>query len=129
MRAFGPYPAPADPLVVEAPFQSQCAALESDAIAAIHETQVELPSQGQWAVLVVTKTRAGLVGVAANITVAPGEQIPAVGERPPRISTDTLTSAGGDIESIDTRAARSKLRFPNEPSRRAATRRVKAALG
>ena len=102
-RAQGPFPAPADPLVVDPPFRSKGAALESDAIAAIYETQVKLPAQGKWAVLVVTKTRAGLVGGAANITVAPGEQIPAVDERPPRISTDTLTSAGGDVQSIDTR--------------------------
>ncbi len=29
--------------------------------------------------------------------------IPAVGERPPAIETDTVASARGDIESIDTR--------------------------
>ena len=102
-RAMGPYPAPADPLVVDPPFRSKGAALESDAIAAIYETQVDLPSQGVWSVLVVTKTPGGLVGGAANIRVVPGERIPAVGERPPRISTDTVASARGDVGSIDTR--------------------------
>ena len=102
-RAIGPYPAPADPLVVEPPFRSKGAALESNAIAAIYETEVELPGQGKWAVLVVTKTPRGLVGGAANINVVPGEQIPAVGDRPPRISTDTVASAAGDVGSIDTR--------------------------
>ena len=38
--AQGPFVAPADPLVVEPPFRSQGAALESDAIAAIYEAQV-----------------------------------------------------------------------------------------
>jgi hypothetical protein len=54
-------------------------------------------------VLVVTKTRKGLVGGATYIKVKRSSPIPAVGERPPRVATETVTSAGGDIEAIDTR--------------------------
>lgn len=102
-RAIGPFPAPADPLVVEPPFRSKGAALESDAIAAIYNSQVELPKPGKWAVLVVTKASGGMVGGAANITVKRSSAIPPVGERPPRISTETVASSGGDLESIETR--------------------------
>lgn len=101
--ARGPYVAPADPLVVDPPFRSQGAALESDAIAAIYEAQVEFERPGRYAVLVMTKTPSGLVGGAAQIAVRRSSSIPEPGERPPAISTETLASAGGDVESIETR--------------------------
>jgi hypothetical protein len=43
--ARGPFLAPADPLVVDPPFRSQGAALESDAIAAIYDTQSDSTSR------------------------------------------------------------------------------------
>jgi hypothetical protein len=101
--AKGPFPAPADPLVVDPPFRSKGAALESDAIAAIYEAQLTLPKPGRYAVLLVTKTRSGLVGAPAQIRVRRSTAIPEVGEHPPKIETDTVASAGGDIESIETR--------------------------
>ena len=102
-RARGPFPAPADPLVVDPPFRSKGAALESDAIAAVYEAHVPLPSPGRYAVLLVTKTPAGLVGAPARIRVRRSTDIPEEGERPPQIETETVASAGGDIESIETR--------------------------
>jgi hypothetical protein len=101
--ARGPFPAPADPLVVEPPFRSQGAALESDAVAAVYEAKVRFDEPGRYAVLVVTKLPSGLVGGAAEIQTRRDSPIPAVGERPPRVETDTLASAGGDIEAIETR--------------------------
>jgi hypothetical protein len=54
-------------------------------------------------VLLVTNTPSGLVGGAAEIQVKRDSPIPAVGERPPRVETDTLASAGGNVEAIETR--------------------------
>jgi hypothetical protein len=45
-RAEGPFPAPADPLVVDPPFRSKQAALESDAVAAIYETEGDAAAAG-----------------------------------------------------------------------------------
>jgi hypothetical protein len=101
--ARGPFLAPADPLVVDPPFRSQGAALESDAIAAIYDTRVRFDRPGRYAVLVVTNTPSGPVGGAAEIEVKRASPIPAVGERPPRVETDTLASAGGDVDAIETR--------------------------
>lgn len=102
--AEGPFPAPADPLVVDPPFRSKQAALESDAVAAIYETEVTLPRPGRYAVLLVTKRTDGLlVGAATAIRVKRQSAIPSVGERPPRVDTETVASSGGDIKSIDTR--------------------------
>ena len=103
-RAKGPFPAPADPLVVDPPFRSKQAALESDAVAAIYETEVRLPRPGRYAVLVLTKRSDGaLVGGGTEIRVKRDSAIPMVGERPPRVDTETVASSGGDIKLIDTR--------------------------
>lgn len=102
-RAQGPFAAPADALITKPAFRSQTAASESAPIAAIYAAQVPLARPGSYAVLVVTKTPRGLLGAATQIKVRARSPIPAVGERPPRIETDTISSAGGDIKSIDTR--------------------------
>ncbi len=102
-KAIGPFPAPADPLVVEPPFRSQNAAQESDAIAAIYESEVDLPRPGQWQVLTMTKAQGKVYGAATTIRVRRSSPIPAKGAPAPRTETDTRTSAGGDMESIDTR--------------------------
>jgi hypothetical protein len=111
--ARGPYLAPADPLVVDPPFRSQGAALETDAIAAIYEAQVPLGRPGPYAVLVVTKTPQGLVGGALNVRVKPDSPIPAVGERAPRVDTDTIASAGGDVKAIETREPADEMHEEN----------------
>jgi hypothetical protein len=111
--ARGPYLAPADPLVVDPPFRSQGAALETDAIAAIYEAQVPLDQPGPYAVLVVTKTPQGLVGGALEVRVKPNSPIPAVGERPPSVDTDTIASAGGDINAIETRKPADEMHDEN----------------
>jgi hypothetical protein len=100
--AEGPFPAPADALVIDPPFRSRNAASEGDTIAAIYAATVDLDA-GRYAVLAVTKTPQGLVGGSAYIRVKRSSPIPAVGERPPRIETETVASAGGDVDSIETR--------------------------
>jgi hypothetical protein len=90
--------------VVDPPFRSEQAALESDSVAAIYQTEVTLPRPGRFAVLVVTKRSDGLlVGGGTEIRVKRSSPIPDVGAHPPRVDTETLASAGGDIKSIETR--------------------------
>jgi len=112
-RALGPFPAPADPLVVEAPFRSRGAADPSGEIAAIYHAQVDVPRAGEWYVLAVTRSQGKLFGASSTIEVKRSDSIPGVGEDPPRVQTETLASAGGDIESIDTRVPPSDLHETN----------------
>jgi hypothetical protein len=102
-KALGPYPAPADTLLTKPAFRSQNAAIESSPIAQIYAAKVPLPSAGDWSVLVVTKRPTGLTGAAAQLRVTRSSKIPDVGDRPPRVSTDTVTSAAGNLSAIDTR--------------------------
>jgi hypothetical protein len=105
--ARGPYPAPLDVLVTDPPFRSQTAASEKDPFAAVYAAPVPLSKPGSAAVLVVSE-RPGqpiYTGAPTQIQVKSKAQdkIPAVGERPPTVTTDTVQEAGGDIKSIDTR--------------------------
>lgn len=102
--ARGPYPAPADLLVTDPPFRSKQAAAESDPFAAIYSAEVELPRPGRVAVLAVTKVKEQLVGSTGELRVISRErdQVPAAGERAPRVSTATIDDVAS-IEEIDTR--------------------------
>jgi hypothetical protein len=102
-RAGGPYPAPADSIVPEAPFLSRGAAEDTADIKAIYAAQVPFPHPGSYAVLVVTKAGSQLLGATTKVAVARSSPIPNLGGRPPRIHTDTVASAGGDISKIETR--------------------------
>jgi len=105
-KAKGPFPAPADVLVTDPPFRSEQAATETDPFAAVYAAEVDLPAEpGQYAVMAVTLIDGKPVAAPGQIKViAPDDDaIPAVGDPAPKAGTDTVASAGGDVESIDTR--------------------------
>lgn len=102
-RAEGPFPAPADALVTEPEFRSRTAAREKDVIAAVYAAQVPFKRPGKYSVVVLAKIGGGLQGATSEVEVARDSPIPAVGERPPAVETDTLATARGNVSSIDTR--------------------------
>lgn len=103
--ARGPFPAPADLLITDPAYRSQTSAGEDDPFAAVYETEIDLRRPGTQAVLVVTQVNGKLAGAGTEINVVArgADKIPQPGERPPLIHTETVASANGDIESIDTR--------------------------
>jgi len=104
-RASGPFSAPADVLRTAAPFRSRQAATEEDAFAAVYAAQVALPRAGRYVVLSVTSVAGRLIGATTQISVRPEDRDPvaSVGDRAPRVATDTLASVHGDKELLDTR--------------------------
>ena len=104
-QARGPFPAPADLLITDPAFRSQTAAAEGDAFAAVYEAQVDLPRSGTQSMLVVTHVNGKLAGAGTQIEVMARRRdtIPRPGEKAPVIHTDTVASADGDVESIETR--------------------------
>jgi len=104
-EAEGPFPAPADLLLTKPAFRSRQAATERNLFAAVYAADVPFAKAGTWSVLTVTKVRGKLIGSPLQVSVRrPGrDPIPAVGEKPPAVATDTLASARGNVESIDTR--------------------------
>jgi hypothetical protein len=111
-RAEGPFPAPADVLVTDPAYRSKQAATESDPFAAVYAAQVRFRRPGMHYMLAVTDQGGGkLVAAPAQVKVVSKgtDRIPDVGEPAPRVQTDTVASAKGDVESIDTRQPTSDL--------------------
>jgi hypothetical protein len=109
--AAGPFLAPADVLVTEGRYRSRQAASESDPFAAVYQAQVPFDKKGRWSVLTVTLVGDGLVAAPAQLEVSTeqADKIPDIGEPAPRVETDTLESARGNVEAIDTRVPPSDM--------------------
>jgi hypothetical protein len=109
--AKGPFVAPADVLVTAPAYRSKQAATEEDPFAAIYAAEVPLPKRGAYSVLVATRSGGKLVAAPAQIQVSStaADPIPAVGDVAPKVATDTLASAKGDVAKIDTRQPASDM--------------------
>jgi hypothetical protein len=109
--ARGPYMAPADVLVTEAPYRSQQAATEADPFAAVYAAHVPFARPGKYVVMAVTLVNGKPVAAPGQLSVITkaDDQIPEVGEPAPKVTTDTVASAGGDAEAIDTRRPTSDM--------------------
>jgi hypothetical protein len=104
-RAQGPYVAPTDVLLTKPAYRSKQAATEQDPFAAIYAAQVPFRKAGKYSVLVTSTVNGKLVASATQVQVSTkaSDPIPQVGQRPPKVQTDTVTSAKGDVSKIDTR--------------------------
>ena len=109
--AKGPFAAPADVLVTEGRYRSRQAAAESDPFAAVYQSQVRFPRPGDYALLVVTRTGTTYVAAPTQVRVKAkrDDQVPDVGERAPKVATDTLESVQGDEDLLDTRVPPSDM--------------------
>jgi hypothetical protein len=103
--AKGPYVAPADVLLTEGRYRSKQAATEQDPFSAVYAAQVPFDKPGKWSVLAVNSAGGKQIASTGAIEVLKPsqDQIPAVGQEAPKVKTDTVADAKGDISSIDTR--------------------------
>jgi hypothetical protein len=86
---------------VESPYRSQQS--DPDAAKAVYDSSLPLARPGVYAILVLTRTSQGLLASSSEVAVAPSSRIPAVGQHPPAIATDTLASVHGDVKLLSTR--------------------------
>jgi hypothetical protein len=100
--AKGPFLAAADPMTVAPQYRSR-ENTGPGGIQAIYAANVPLPHAGTYTVLSLTRTQNGLIGAPGEIAVAASSPIPAVGQRPPAIATDTPASVGGKTSLLTTR--------------------------
>ncbi|MDX6685224.1 MAG: hypothetical protein QOF86_1352, partial [Baekduia sp.] len=103
--AQGPFLAPADVLLTKPAYRSRQAATEQDPFSAIYAAQVPFRKPGKWTLLVTTMTGGKLVAAPSQVQVSDPQDdpIPRVGQMAPKVTTDTLASAKGDVSKIDTR--------------------------
>lgn len=100
--AQGPFLAPADPTGVAPQYRSKQNA-GPGGIRSIYAVDLPLSRTGTYTMLALTRTQHGLIGSPGQITVAASSPIPAVGQRPPAIATDTAASVHGDTALLTTR--------------------------
>jgi hypothetical protein len=104
-RARGPYLAPADVLLTKGPYRSRQAATEEDPFAAVYAADVPFTRAGTYSILAVTVMDGRSVVAPGQIRVvtAATDRVPDVGEPAPKVVTDTVASARGNLAAIDTR--------------------------
>jgi hypothetical protein len=104
--AEGPFVAPADVLLTLPRYRSKQAALTTDPFYAVYGADVPFAKKGSYSVLSATKSADGrLIGApgSVNVLAKSADPIPQVGQKAPKVHTDTLESAKGDVKKIDTR--------------------------
>lgn len=101
--AVGPYLAPADSMVAAKAFRAR-GALDPSQPPAVYSARVLFPRPGSYALLAVARLPGGdLSAGGTRVRVRARDPIPGPGDRAPRVATDTIASARGDIRAIDTR--------------------------
>jgi hypothetical protein len=100
--AKGPFLAPADPMGVMPQFRSKQNS-GPGGIQAIYAANVPVPKAGTYFILALTKGPSGTIGATGELAAAPSSQIPAVGQRPPDIATDTSATVHGNEALLTTR--------------------------
>jgi hypothetical protein len=109
--AAGPFVAPADVLLTQKRYRSKQAATAADPFVAVYGAEVPFAKKGKYAVLSATLAGGKLTGAGTSVDVSTtsADPIPEVGQRAPKVHTDTLASAKGDVSKIDTRVPPSDM--------------------
>ena len=108
--ASGPYPARIESLETEPAFRAQTTAKDPDAGKVVYVSDVDLPADGEWRVGALIKENGKTTAtLLPSAVVGEFKDIPRVGERPPRISTPTPESVGGDLSKLTTRVPPEKM--------------------
>jgi hypothetical protein len=100
----GPFPARDLSLDVAPPYQSETVAKDPDAAKSLYVSHVKIPKPGTYAVMAVAKLDDRLVATdPIGARVLKTDPVPDVGDKAPVVDTPTVESAGGDVQTIDTR--------------------------
>jgi hypothetical protein len=105
-KASGPYLARYESLKVEPQYLSRGVSNDPDAAKSVYVADLKLPGAGRYEMLGLARLDDRLVAATPAgpaMSVVKKSEVPAVGERPPRIHTPTTASVGGNQAKIDTR--------------------------
>jgi hypothetical protein len=104
-KAIGPFPARIESLAVKPQFESQTTALDPTSAKIVYVTSMNFHRDGNWdLVAMFHDSNDYSATLIPTIKVGGSRNIPAVGQRPPRIHTPTVADVGGNVGQIDTRS-------------------------
>jgi hypothetical protein len=102
--AVGPFPASVESLATEPAFRAKTTANDPDAASVVYSTEVDFPSNGEWAVAALVKEDGEIKGTQMpSAVVGEFSKIPRAGQAAPKIHTPTPADVGGDLAKITTR--------------------------
>lgn len=105
-EVLGPYPARAESLEVAPPYQSEGTASDPESAQFVYVADIPFERPGRYEVLGVARRGDDLIAATSAggaMEVVADSPVPDIGDPAPKVSTPTVTSVAGDIESIDTR--------------------------
>ncbi len=102
--AIGPYPAAIESMVTQPAFRAKTTSDDPDAATVVYSSQIDFPSDGEWAIAALIKEDGEIKGTLLSGVVVGGiGGVPRPGEKAPAIHTPTVEDVGGDLAQIDTR--------------------------
>jgi hypothetical protein len=108
----GPIPARFEQMDVRPQFESRTVSDDEDAAKSLYVADVDLPKPGRYELLGLARLDGRIVAATpagGALKVSREGPVPDVGDKAPVVSTDTVASAGGNLESIDTRKPPSSM--------------------
>jgi hypothetical protein len=111
-RVHGPIAARFEQMDVKPQFQSQTVEDDRDAANSLYVADIDLPKPGRYELLGLARLDGRIVAATpagGALTVSKEGPVPDVGDKAPVVHTDTVTSANGNLESIDTRRPASTM--------------------
>ncbi|HEX2161193.1 MAG TPA: hypothetical protein VHF88_05155, partial [Thermoleophilaceae bacterium] len=112
----GPIPARFERMDVKPQFESRTVSEDKDAAKSLYVADIPLPDPGRYELLGLARLDGRIVAATPSggaLTVRRDGPVPDIGERAPAIDTDTVASADGNLESIDTRKPPSSMHDVN----------------
>ncbi|HEX2071224.1 MAG TPA: hypothetical protein VHF90_06210 [Thermoleophilaceae bacterium] len=112
----GPIPARYERMEVKPQFESRTVSEDEDAAKSLYVADIELPEPGRYELLGLARLDGRIVAATPSggaLIVRRDGPVPDVGERAPVVDTDTVASANGNLESIDTRKPPSSMHDVN----------------
>ena len=108
----GPIRARYEHMEVRPQFKSRSVSEDEDAAKSLYVADVTLPKPGRYELLGLARLDGRIVAAppaGGALKVTRDGPVPDVGEKAPVVSTDTVASAGGNLETIDTRTPPSSM--------------------
>jgi len=103
-KVIGPLPAHLESLETKPAYRAETSGAKGDATSVYVVPEVDFNANGPWLAIAMLKSKDGLqASRVPSPTVGDTPKIPAVGQRPPAITTLTAADVGGDLSKIDTR--------------------------
>lgn len=103
-KVVGPFPARIDDVTTEARFRAKSTLDDPAAAQVIYVTEMPFNAKGEWRVGALIRSGDTLQGsVMPSVEAAASDDVPAVGDKAPKIHTPTAADVGGDLSKIDTR--------------------------